>query len=177
MSACASGGLGAITTNTTFKFNWVYDACGLGLRFDTGEEGLFGWVTVNYLLDALYATTPPREPVGIIDLGGGSVQIVFPTAESSTAPAGYSQHLDFGGRKHGLYLKSHLGFGLDAARNAALDMLISKHEVRRAVRTLPLTHPHMHTHIHIHAHTWPRTSNSYEQSCTENSHAETYYSN
>ena len=88
--------------------------CAWATLLDGREEGLFGWVTVNYLLDALYATTPPREPVGIIDLGGGSVQIVFPTAESSKAPAGYSQHLDFGGRKHGLYLKSHLGFGLDA---------------------------------------------------------------
>ena len=33
---------GKLTTNTTFKFNWVFDAGGLGLRFDTGEEGLFG---------------------------------------------------------------------------------------------------------------------------------------
>ena len=125
--------------------------CAWATLLDGREEGLFGWVTVNYLLDALYATTPPREPVGIIDLGGGSVQIVFPTAESSKAPAGYSQHLDFGGRKHGLYLKSHLGFGLDAARNAALDMLISKHEVRRAVRTLQLSRTHTCTHGHKHA--------------------------
>ena len=33
---------GKLTTNTTFKFNWVFDAGGLGLRFDTGEEGRFG---------------------------------------------------------------------------------------------------------------------------------------
>ena len=81
-----------------------------------------------------------QEPVGIIDLGGGSVQIVFPTPAASTAPAGYSQHLDFGGRKHEVYLKSHLGFGLDAARNAALDLLVSKHEVRAAVRAPPFCH-------------------------------------
>lgn len=41
----------------------------------------------------------------------------------------HSQDLDFGKRKHHVYIKSHLGFGLDAARNAALDLLTSRHEV------------------------------------------------
>ena len=42
------------------------------------DEGVYGWVTVNYLLDALYppaAGTATVPPVGIIDLGGGSVQV------------------------------------------------------------------------------------------------------
>ena len=110
------------TSGFLFRCEWA-------TLLDGREEGLFGWVTVNYLLDALYTQTPPKEPVGIIDLGGGSVQIVFPTADAASAPAGYSQHLDFGGRKHGLYIKSHLGFGLDAARSSALDLLIARHEV------------------------------------------------
>lgn len=104
--------------------------CEWATLLDGREEGLFGWVTVNYLLDSLYAQTPPKEPVGIIDLGGGSVQIVFPTPDAKSDPAEYAQHLDFGGRKHDLYIKSHLGFGLDSARNAAMDLLISRHEVR-----------------------------------------------
>ena len=95
---------------------------------DGRDEGLYGWVTVNYLLDALYPPAPP-EPVGIIDLGGGSVQIVFPTA-ATAMPEEYAQQLNFNGRKHNLYIKSHLGFGLDAARNAVLDALVSKLEVR-----------------------------------------------
>ena len=53
---------------------------------DGKDEGLYGWVTVNYLLDALYPAG--GEPSGIIDLGGGSVQIVYPApATSSTAAA------------------------------------------------------------------------------------------
>ena len=62
----------------------------------------------------------------MIDLGGGSMQIVFPTTETapSTAPAELSQKLDFGGRSHPIYVKSHLGFGLDAARTAVLDLEI-----------------------------------------------------
>jgi len=121
------------TSGFLFRCEWA-------TLLDGREEGLYGWVTVNYLLDALYAQAPPKESVGIIDLGGGSVQIVFPTPAASKAPAGYSQRLDFGGRKHDVYLKSHLGFGLDAARNAALDLLVSKHEVRAAVRAPPVCH-------------------------------------
>ena len=31
---------GTLTENTTFRYNWVHDTGGQGLRFDTGEEGL-----------------------------------------------------------------------------------------------------------------------------------------
>ena len=60
-------------------------------------------MTVNYLLDALYPSAAPVPPVGIIDLGGGSVQIVF---ASSTGKG--LKHMDFGGRGHDTYLHSHL---------------------------------------------------------------------
>jgi len=111
--------------------------CEWATLLDGRDEGLYGWVTVNYLLDTLYppATT---EPAGIIDLGGGSVQIVFSTPDHATAPAGYTQQLDFGGRKHGIYVKSHLGFGLDAARTALLDLLIAR---RGEASEKPIRHP------------------------------------
>ena len=47
----------------TFKCEWATLLSGQ-------DEGLFGWVTVNYLLDRLYPP-PASEPVGTIDLGGG----------------------------------------------------------------------------------------------------------
>jgi hypothetical protein len=66
-----------------FKCEWA-------TLLDGQDEGLYGWVTVNYLLDRLY---PPaaEPPVGIIDLGGGSVQIVFapPRAAVRSPPEGY----------------------------------------------------------------------------------------
>ena len=86
---------------------------------DGRDEGLYGWVTLNYLVDTLYPGG--QEPSGIIDLGGGSVQIVYPAAESRMDAPGVMQTLDFGGRKHHLYVKSYLGFGLDAARTAVAD--------------------------------------------------------
>jgi len=111
--------------------------CEWATLLDGRDEGLYGWVTVNYLLDTLY---PPAasEPAGIIDLGGGSVQIVFGTPSHASAPEGYTQQLDFGGRKHGIYVKSHLGLGLDAARSALLDLLIAR---RGEANEKPIRHP------------------------------------
>ena len=100
------------TTGFVFKCAWA------GV-LDGRDEGLYGWVTLNYLVDALYPGG--MEPSGIIDLGGGSVQIVYPAAESRMDAPGVMQTLDFGGRKHHLYVKSYLGFGLDAARTAVAD--------------------------------------------------------
>jgi hypothetical protein len=51
--------------------------------------------------------------------GGGSGTV--PT------PASDTQQLDFAGRHHTVYVKSHLGFGLDAARERLLDHLIGRH--------------------------------------------------
>lgn len=111
--------------------------CEWATLLDGRDEGLYGWVTVNYLLETLY---PPAtsEPTGIIDLGGGSVQIVFSSGDHANAPAGYMQQLDFGGRKHDIYVKSHLGFGLDAARTALLDLLIAR---RGEANEKPIRHP------------------------------------
>ena len=113
--------------------------CEWATLLDGRDEGLYGWVTVNYLLDTLYGSSSSRgrQPVGTIDLGGGSVQIVFPADHGRGAPEGLSQSLDFAGRKHSIYVKSHLGYGLDAARTAVLDLLVS----RPQSTARPIRHP------------------------------------
>ena len=85
---------------TTLPASWL----GLGEEvdgfLDGVDEGLYGWVTVNYLLGALYP--PAKTPaVGTIDLGGGSVQVVFATSEPVPNPD-ESQLLTFGARHHSL---------------------------------------------------------------------------
>ena len=50
-----------------------FDNRGVGLASEL-EEGVFGWVTVNYLLDQLHN---PRKSYVALDLGGGSTQITF----------------------------------------------------------------------------------------------------
>ena len=110
------------TTGFHFRCEWA------GV-LDGRDEGLYGWVTVNYLLDALYHSGGTSDPVGTIDLGGGSVQIVFSMPSTSSAPPGYTEQLDFAGRKHNVYVKSHLGFGLDAARKSLLDLITKPFKV------------------------------------------------
>ena len=98
--ASVCGYLGS--TGFLFRCEWA-------TLLDGRDEGLYGWVTVNYLLDALYPGG--AQPAGTIDLGGGSVQIVFPTpaVAPSSAPAELSQRLDFGGRSHALHVRQREG--------------------------------------------------------------------
>eukprot|EP00928_Gymnodinium_smaydae_P046149 TRINITY_DN30747_c0_g1_i1.p1 TRINITY_DN30747_c0_g1~~TRINITY_DN30747_c0_g1_i1.p1 ORF type:complete len:442 (-),score=118.50 TRINITY_DN30747_c0_g1_i1:98-1423(-) len=91
-----------------FRREWAYILPGK-------EEGVFGWVTVNYLLGSLSGDAGRTSAA--IDLGGGSVQLVY--AAPAGAIAETSEHggqVTFAGRTHQLYIASHLGFGLDKAR-------------------------------------------------------------
>lgn len=93
---------------------------------DGKDEGVYAWITTNYLLGKIGG--PDQTPTAaVFDLGGGSTQIVFqPTFEQSKA-GGMPEHmaagdhkyeLNFGGRQFELYQHSHLGYGLMSAREA-----------------------------------------------------------
>ncbi|KAI9830487.1 MAG: Guanosine-diphosphatase [Phylliscum demangeonii] len=92
---------------------------------DGKDEGVYAWITTNYLLGKIGgpATTPTAA---VFDLGGGSTQIVFqPTFKSPSgglppkmAEGDHKYALKFGGRDFTLYQHSHLGYGLMAAREA-----------------------------------------------------------
>lgn len=93
---------------------------------DGSDEGVYAWITTNYLLGKI--GTPDDSPTAaIFDLGGGSTQIVFePTFKGAShggmpeklAEGDHKYELDFGGRKFELYQHSHLGYGLMSAREA-----------------------------------------------------------
>lgn len=92
---------------------------------DGKDEGVYAWITTNYLLGKIGG--PDETPTAaVFDLGGGSTQIVFqPTFNSKSggmpekmADGDHKYVLQFGGRDFELYQHSHLGYGLMAAREA-----------------------------------------------------------
>lgn len=88
---------------------------------DGKDEGVYAWITANYLLNTIRADTPSNTPTyAVLDLGGASTQIVFePTFKKSDQGLQEGEHkydLTFGGRKHVLYQHSYLGYGLMRAR-------------------------------------------------------------
>ena len=80
------------------------------------DEGVFGWLTVNYLLHAL---DQPADSYVALDLGGGSTQITFAPRDQATletSPPSYLHSASVFGKEQTLYTHSYLGAGLMAAR-------------------------------------------------------------
>lgn len=96
------------------------------------DEGVFAWITVNYLLNRIGSDGRPGaqdqtadkvKTAAVMDLGGASTQIVFePIYESSTQGMHPGEHVyelsNFGGKKYTLYQNSYLGYGLMEARKS-----------------------------------------------------------
>ena len=92
---------------------------------DGKDEGVYAWITTNYLLGKI-GGPDHSETAAIFDLGGGSTQIVFePTFKGvnggmpdKLAEGDHKYELKFGGREFKLYQHSHLGYGLMSARES-----------------------------------------------------------
>ena len=119
---------------------------------DGKDEGVYAWITTNYLLGNI--GTPVDDPTAaVFDLGGGSTQIVFePTFKGKDAgipeklaEGDHKYELNFGGREFELYQHSHLGYGLNSAREAihrTLFMdLYDKNSADTTWISQPITHP------------------------------------
>ena len=125
------------------------------VQMDGSDEGVYAWITLNYLLGKI-GGPDKSETAAVFDLGGGSTQIVFEPTFKDAVDGGmpakleegdHKYELDFGGRKFELYQHSHLGYGLMSARKSIHSTLISemteanKYETDEVWKDEPITHP------------------------------------
>lgn len=91
---------------------------------DGAEEGVYAWVTTNYLLGNI-GSAEKTPTAAVFDLGGGSTQIVFePSLNDKMVDGDHKYSLSFGNRDFTLYQHSHLGYGLMAGRNKINGLII-----------------------------------------------------
>lgn len=92
------------------------------------DEGLFGWVTINYLTGRV--SHAPRHTAAVLDLGGGSTQIAL-SLDARHHAAGAGTVTDVLGTPHRMFMHSFLGYGLMAARARVLAHGLAAADPRR----------------------------------------------
>ncbi|KAF9261420.1 hypothetical protein L218DRAFT_869979 [Marasmius fiardii PR-910] len=111
--------------------------CGSSVRIITGEEeGLFGWIAVNYLMDGFSSSSANRTTYGFLDMGGASTQIAF--EPSSTYQEDKSNLINIrlrllGGKEihHRVFVATWLGYGTNQARERYVGVAINEFEESR----------------------------------------------
>ncbi|KAF2871534.1 guanosine-diphosphatase [Massariosphaeria phaeospora] len=140
---------------TKYPFAVVAEDKGGVEVMDGKDEGVYAWITANYLLGKIGG--PDKTPTAaVLDLGGGSTQIVFEPTFPESASGGmppklaegdHKYELNFGGRDFTLYQHSYLGYGLMEARNnlhsTVLDSIYQDHKEEESKDWLkqPLVNP------------------------------------
>jgi guanosine-diphosphatase len=93
---------------------------------DGKDEGVYAWITVNYLLGNL--KNGAKSTSATFDLGGASTQIVFEPEFSidteKMLPGDHQYQLDYAHHQYNLYQHSYLGFGLKEARKRIKNQVI-----------------------------------------------------
>ncbi|KAJ3240073.1 Guanosine-diphosphatase [Chytriomyces hyalinus] len=114
---------------TVYDFNVLKDD-GVSVM-DGKDEGVFAWITVNYLRKSI-GSSATTQSAAIMDLGGGSTQIVFEPKSSITliAEGDYRSTVSFGGKDYVLYQHSYLGYGLMEGRRKVLEAAAAKNEAK-----------------------------------------------
>jgi guanosine-diphosphatase len=112
----------------------------------SGEQGVFSWVTANYLLGVIGGVggAASASSHAVLDLGGASAQIVFePTFDNNgkLEPGEHKYNLDLAGTAHVLYQHLHIGLGLMRARARVHELVESMASTQ--------TSPYQDTHSEV----------------------------
>ncbi|KAI0636579.1 nucleoside phosphatase family-domain-containing protein [Trametes polyzona] len=112
--------------------------CGSSVRIITGEEeGLFGWIAVNYLMDGFKGAGDERQTYGFLDMGGASTQIAFEPSKQEQERARNLMDvrlrlLDGTDINHKVFVTTWLGYGTNQARERYVGQLINEYEAARS---------------------------------------------
>ncbi|NXV72032.1 ENTP2 diphosphohydrolase, partial [Atlantisia rogersi] len=94
------------------------------------EEGVFGWVTANYLLENFIKRgwlgewiRPQEKTLGAMDFGGASTQITFETRDTIEDPENEVM-LKLYGQEYKVYTHSFLCYGRDQVLKKLLSKLL-----------------------------------------------------
>lgn len=91
------------------------------------DEGVYAWITANYLLGKIGEGVKSTDTLAVMDLGGASTQIVFePDFTKSNDDFHEGDHkyeLKFMGKDHILYQHSYLNYGLMRARRSVHNLV------------------------------------------------------
>uniref|UniRef100_A0A8C2NXN0 apyrase n=1 Tax=Capra hircus TaxID=9925 RepID=A0A8C2NXN0_CAPHI len=126
----ASASVLAAVTQTLTQYPFDFR----GARILSGQdEGVFGWVTANYLLENFIKYgwvgrwfRPRKGTLGAMDLGGASTQITFETASPAEDPANEVQ-LRLYGQRYRVYTHSFLCYGRDQVLRRLLASALQTH--------------------------------------------------
>ncbi|XP_026150151.1 ectonucleoside triphosphate diphosphohydrolase 3 [Mastacembelus armatus] len=96
------------------------------------EEGLYGWITVNYLMGNFieknlwntYVRPDGAKTVGSMDLGGASTQIAFAVQQDLKGPDYI--HVKLYGYPYNVYTHSFLCYGKNEAEKRVLDKVVQE---------------------------------------------------
>ncbi|KDR73693.1 hypothetical protein GALMADRAFT_627921 [Galerina marginata CBS 339.88] len=129
-----------LVTHSHFKIDdpSASGPCGSSVRIITGEEeGLFGWIAVNYLMNGFSGSSQDRTTYGFLDMGGASTQIAFePSAENQ---AKTKDLIDvrlrlLGGQEihHKVFVTTWLGYGTNQARERYVGKAVTEFDATRS---------------------------------------------
>uniref|UniRef100_A0A8C6JED4 Uncharacterized protein n=1 Tax=Melopsittacus undulatus TaxID=13146 RepID=A0A8C6JED4_MELUD len=125
------------------------------------EEGVFGWVTANYLLENFIKVSreswhlPQKKTLGAMDFGGASTQITFETRDTIEDPRNEVM-LKLYGQTYKVYTHSFLCYGRDQVLKRLLSKLLQ-------VLASTVSHPCLPTGYHKNL----SLSSVYNSPCTE----------
>ena len=133
-------------TQSNFRIDRPSSAgpCGSSIRIITGEEeGLFGWLSVNYLMDGFTSRSQDRTTYGFLDMGGASTQIAFePSLAERNNPENSLIEVRLrllGGEEvvHKVFVTTWLGYGTNQARERYVAQAINTFESNRSANPDP----------------------------------------